>query len=212
MGGGVPSPSSGDRAVRICHYNRCLFLIHIQLARKFPFIPKAYALILPPSHGWWGSCLPLPHYHNVKKFPCRNVLVQTFVTVGNLPSNRPLPHVIQSFTNGGVPPFSVLAPKHAVRNTPRYPIMNPPQLLQNTGHYDSRIQYKNNDRLEKHHIEPPIGPGVIPLPPQQAGETYQFPPCSIEVPQKSARGHYSDIRTYNMNGNFMIIFFLVNSN
>ena len=128
MGGGVPSPISGHRAVRLHQYiifikTRHLFLPHLQLARPPPLIPELYALMLPPAHNCWVAWPPLFCHLNVKNRPHSNILGHTVVTAGDVLPNHPQNHVCQCLTNGGVIPLSVLALRHPDRNPPRHPIM-----------------------------------------------------------------------------------------
>ena len=71
MGGGFTDLSSVHRKFRLRHYitfrnTRRLFLIHLQLVRPPPLIPKLYSLLLPRSHDFQGSWPPLFHRRNVK--------------------------------------------------------------------------------------------------------------------------------------------------
>ena len=74
MGSDVTTSISDPRAVRLLQYikfikTRHLLLIHLWLVCPPPLIPELFALLLPPTHGWWRSYMPLLLHHNVKYWP-----------------------------------------------------------------------------------------------------------------------------------------------
>ena len=168
MGGGIPGLSSIHRAASLRHYiifrKTChSFLLHLQLVRPHSLIPVPYALLLLPAHDLWGSYLSLLHHQNVRNIPRRNLLGQTFVAMGVVLLNCPHTRVRQHLTNGRVLTFTILVPRHPSRNSMRYPIIQACQRPQNVEHYDPRLRSEKQNRLYHLHVEPPRGPGVIPL-------------------------------------------------
>ena len=121
MGGGVSSPSSVHRAVRICHYIMIrktinLFPLHLRLICPPTLINKPYDLLLPPAHAPRGSWPHLLFHHNFKNRMCSNVMGHTIVMAGDVPPNFPHTHVHQHITNVYLPPLSVLEPWNLDRN------------------------------------------------------------------------------------------------
>ena len=128
MDGGFPSRSIGHRAVRLHPYiifrvTRHLFLLHPQLVCSPLLIHEPYAPLLPPDHDRQVSWPPLPCHFIFKNRLRRNVMGHNVVAVGDVTPNLPHPRVRQCLTNGGVLPFSILAPRLTTRNLLRYPIM-----------------------------------------------------------------------------------------
>ena len=78
-----------------------------------------------------------------------------------------------------------MAPRDMERSPSHHPIIKDPQHPHNAECYDPRLRPENQDRMDHCHVEPPRGPGVIPLPYQQAGQPSPFTPCYMEVPDHS---------------------------
>ena len=138
MGGSVTTPRSGNIAFSLHNYmifikTRLLFPLHIQLFHTPPLIYEPYYLLFSPAYGRQEYWPPLLCHRKVKYLPPGNLLWHTDVLFGDILPNRLHPFVHYRLTNRGVLPSSITTPKHPDISPSLHPILENPQIPQNTG-------------------------------------------------------------------------------